>query len=328
MPSTDRLQLADACESLRVMELLGRPLSRMADAVWEATHLAREAAFEAERDARSARPGLVSVPTSDTHPIFKNRAAGIAKATSAALLENLRALDPTQAAARLAKLRQAVGFSARAMGSLGLVDANADCLMVTLTYRGDNDDWSPLHITACLKALRQWLHRRGLAMRYVWVAELQKRGVIHYHVALWVPKGFEIPFPDSAGWWPHGMSNVVRARSAVAYLMKYLSKGSDISRHRLPHGARAYGVGGLTETGRLARKWLRMPGFIRARCDVAGVAKWTRHKGGGWADALGKVWPSEFVRSWVGDRYAVLKVLDHGRPFVADGPFSWMPDHA
>lgn len=38
----------------------------------------------------------------------------------------------------------------------------------TLTYRGV-DDWQPGHISRCLKAVRKWCKKRGVAFRYVWV---------------------------------------------------------------------------------------------------------------------------------------------------------------
>ena len=196
-------------------------------------------------------------------------------------------------------------------------------LMVTLTYAGTNADWRPEHVSKFIKHCREWLKRRDVRFRYVWVAELQKRGVIHYHVAIWLPAGVNLPKPDQAGWWPHGMTRIETARAAVPYLMKYLSKGGTADRYRLPRSARSYGGGGLEATMRLARRWLGLPSFVRARADVAQSAGWKRAVGGGWCDPDGVIWASEFERVYAGDRWALEKVLDHGRPFEADGPFSW-----
>lgn len=55
--------------------------------------------------------------------------------------------------------------------------------MLTLTYR-DVDAFEPCHISLLIKHIRQWLLRRGYRMLYVWVAELQQRGALHYHVLI------------------------------------------------------------------------------------------------------------------------------------------------
>lgn len=310
-----------------VMELLGRPLVAACRAVLggdpdEAAALARERAWEAERGAVA---GLVTDPTSDTRSVPRvnpARSAGISSALGQALREHLGTVDPSTDAGRIAKLRRAVGFSARAHVVGDWVRPDDRCVMVTLTYAGTNADWQPLHVTAFIKCVRQHLARRDVRFRYVWVAELQKRGVIHYHVAIWLPAGVDLPKPDQAGWWPHGMTRIETARAAVPYLMKYLSKGGSASRYRLPDGARSYGIGGLAETMRRARRWLGLPSFVRARSDIAD--DWRRAPGGGWIDPDGVIWPSEYRRVFAGDRYALERVLDHGRPFEADGPFCWV----
>ena len=53
--------------------------------------------------------------------------------------------------------------------------------MVTLTYR-NIDDWRADDVSYFMRLVRQWCKRREIEVRYVWVAELQKRGAVHYHV--------------------------------------------------------------------------------------------------------------------------------------------------
>jgi hypothetical protein len=288
--------------------------------------LAAELVFERARDyASRAVPGLVSDPTSGTRSVNRFRSAGLAKSSAAGLRDHLRLCDPATDAARIAKLRRSVGVTARMHNVSDAVAPGDRCVMVTLTYAGTNADWKPDHVSMFIRHVRQWLNRRDVRFRYVWVAELQKRGVIHYHVAIWLPAGVDLPKPDNCGWWPHGMTRIETARAAVPYLMKYLSKGGTADRYRLPRSARSYGGGGLEATMRLARRWLGLPSFVRARADVAESAAWKRAQGGGWMDADGVIWPSEFQRVYAGDRWALERVLDHGRPFEADGPFSWVP---
>jgi len=191
--------------------------------------------------------------------------------------------------------------------------------MVTATYR-DPDAWEPRHVSAWIGAMREWLRRRKLACRYVWVAELTKAGRLHYHLALWLPADVYLPSADAQGWWPHGSTRTERARAAVPYLLKYLSKGMSVE--AFPKGARIYGVGGLEHSIRRARRWLRLPGFVRARADV--LDDWRPARGGGWSDPDGVVIPSEWARAWLGDRWGMVPVASYSRPFSADGPFSWI----
>lgn len=136
---------------------------------------------------------------------------------------------------------------------------------VTLTYRGV-DDWQPRHISKCLKTARRWCQLRRVPFRYLWVAELQQRGALHYHLAIWLPKRLQLPMFDKQGWWPHGMTHRVIARNAVGYLMKYLSKISPF--HQFPKGVRLYGLGGLTQQARSICSWLNLPSWCKQRFGV------------------------------------------------------------
>lgn len=98
-----------------------------------------------------------------------------------------------------------------------------DCLFLTLTYRWDYQ-WQPTQVAWFLKRLKAFCARAGVAVRYQWVLELTQRGRPHYHVLLWVPRGFRIPKPDQSGLWPHGLTQVKRAYSPVGYVIKYSSK--------------------------------------------------------------------------------------------------------
>jgi len=284
----------------------------------------REAAAERAAivaESGSGPYGLVTVPTTPKR-IDVDHCAGLVANESRTLRTALRAVDSDRRKARVAGLRRAVGFSARAIGAaLDRPGFRAPHVaMVTLTYH-HGSEWRPEHVTRALDLLRKWMKREhGESLRYVWVAELQKRGVLHYHVALWLPSGLHVPKFDAAGWWPHGMSNVVGARKAVPYLLKYLSKGLQVA--GFPKGARIHGCGGVDHTLRRARRWLGLPGFVRARSDI--FDQWGRAPGGGWSDPDGTVIPSEYERAWVGDRFTLVQVADHGRPFAASGPFTWV----
>jgi hypothetical protein len=262
-------------------------------------------------------PGLVPIPTRGPRlagPAFTPVAVRD-ETTHAQRMTDTFSPDPVQG--RIARLRRTIGAAARCHEAVKVEDANT--VMVTLTYRGTNADWQPGHIRDFLKIVRKHLARRGLDCRYVWVAELQKRGVIHYHVVLWLPPGVHLPMPDQCGWWPHGFSRIEVARKAVPYLMHYLKKCNDALRGSLPEGARCHGRGGLGEQFREVLRWLALPAFIKARASVS--ERWRRAVGGGWHAPDGTHWASEFCRVWVGE-WALKRIHDHGRPFEVDGAFS------
>lgn len=149
------------------------------------------------------------------------------------------------------------------------------CWFVTLTYRGVND-WCADHISKAVQRYRNWCRSVGVACRYTWVAELQQRGAVHYHLLAWLPVGVAMPHWDKpkgrrATFWPHGMSNTQQAKAGVGYLMKYLSKLGELT--RFPKGLRLYGIGGLTEQGRHIRAWYNLPEWVKRSFGVAEVAR-------------------------------------------------------
>lgn len=275
-----------------------------------------------EGAARRGLPaGLVSVPT--TRPRCNS---AITTAAAHHMREGLSASRPSGAAfvppaeaGRLARLRRSVGFAARAHTHERPGFRPDTVLMITATYR-EADSWKPEHVSDWLHRMRKWANRRRIAFRYVWVAELTKAGRVHYHVALWVPAGVFVPASDAEGWWPHGSTRTERARAVVPYLMKYLTKGS--ASRKLPKGARMHGAGGQEHSLKRAARWLRLPGFVRARSDV--YDDWRPAPGGGWSDPEGFCVPSEYQRVWLGDAFGLIRVADYGRPFQAAGPFTWL----
>lgn len=157
---------------------------------------------------------------------------------------------------------------------------------VTLTYRG-SDEWSPSHIRDYLKCVREWARRKRIRVPYVWVAELQGRGVIHYHVCHWVPLSVKLPFPDQRGWWQHGMSNLKPvtggASGLMAYLGKYMSKLDSSSVLKFPKGARLFGHGGLSPDSRREIRYRVAPYWVQ---DFFGTFADIRRSVGGWVDSL------------------------------------------
>jgi hypothetical protein len=174
--------------------------------------------------------------------------------------------------------------------------------MVTFTYRPEAE-WHPNHMRQTTTHYREWFRRQGVPFRYQWVLELTKRGVPHYHLLLWVPKGWSVPMADDRGWWPHGMTRTERCTgSGVGYLVKYATKGpvyrcgedGALEETPLPPGARLFGVGGLDDLERLTTHRAGLPRWLAERT----TARCGRVRGG-WLDrTTGELLKSPYRLSW------------------------------
>ena len=197
------------------------------------------------------------------------------------------------------------------------------CWFVTLTYRGC-DDWHPRHVSQALERFRHWCKLRHTTARYVWVAELQQRGALHYHLAIWLPAHLSYPMWDKptrslGAFWPHGMTNRQLARNAVGYLMKYMSK---VGKHHVyPKHCRIYGAGGLDASSRAIRSWLNWPMWLK---QLHGVGETVMRGGRRLVRETGEILCSPFQ---VVRRHGQLFLRTVG-PVPArwvDGPYSALP---
>lgn len=125
-------------------------------------------------------------------------------------------------------------------------------VMVDLTYR-PGATYNAGDIRTYLKATKKRLGENLLA--WAWVAELQKRGEVHYHVIFAFKRGTKFPKPDDkGGGWPHGMSKVQTARTPF-YLVTYIGKEYQKDLARYPRSCRLYAV---TVRPKAAREALRL----------------------------------------------------------------------
>lgn len=230
--------------------------------------------------------------------------------------------------ARCTRLRKNLGVAAK-----WLSQGDATPWMLTFTYKRV-EDWKPCHMRDALTHLRKWLKRAyGWRLKYLWVMETQARksgdqiGQVapHYHCIVWVPacvKKSELKF-DAIGWWPHGMTNAVKAVAPVKYVMKYASKFDNAG--NFPKGARIYGIGGMDATGAGCRRWINWPRFVQGNSSSSCASR--RAVGGGWIiGRTGEWFPSEWGLSLRNSRSTLLVRL-HTHPVEIDqpsGPFSWI----
>lgn len=139
---------------------------------------------------------------------------------------------------RVKRLRKRVGRWGKTVAEKYVRDGRGVLLMITTTYRpgeipqpGDRKEF-----------MRKVRRRLGVQLiAYAVVAELQKRGVIHYHFLLLLRRGSWLPTPDKSQLWTHGSTNVKRNIRSAGYLLKYVSKVGEEG-YDLPAGTRAYDV--------------------------------------------------------------------------------------
>lgn len=170
-----------------------------------------------------------------------------------------------------AKKMKEIGKAMRRMGKTKWLYA----VCLTLTY-AESDEFEKKHITRFNDCLRAKLKRQGHSLGYIWV--LERASVLHYHLVLWLPRGYRLEHDDLARWWPHGSTSIEACRKVTAWL-KYMRKSE--SKDNLPESARMFGYGGLDEEGKEAVKRATLPRWLKERlsCD----AQPFRVKGG-WVD--------------------------------------------
>ena len=161
-------------------------------------------------------------------------------------------------------------------------------VMLTLTY-ADIDGWQPNHIREYMLALRKELKEKLWA--YAWVAEMQARGAVHYHVIVYVAPNTDVPMPDKSGMWKYGVSRRETAKKGPLYIMTYV--GKEHQKIDLPHGARMFAVwiskNIATDGELLPFRLSSAPPYIQealleqyAAGYIEASVRWRRRPGGGW----------------------------------------------
>ena len=247
------------------------------------------------------------------------QATGLVKLkTSDTLLPNTIEIDSDKV--RLARMRRSLTWAAKLIqhkvGPLRYRPA-----MLTLTYR-DVEGFEPCHISELLKRIRGWLNRRGRLLHYVWVAELQKRGALHYHAVIWLPRGLSLPKPDKQGWWPHGSTRIEWARNPIGYLIKYTTKFD--SKFGLPKGARLHGSGGFDAPAKQIRQWLNLPTWLKRLAGIGST--FVRIKGCGLVERdTGVCMQSPWRVSCSGGRVTATEIFTYiGGLKDVGGPYSML----
>lgn len=230
---------------------------------------AAERRLQAEGKYQTAKPRVVTITDGTQFLTFNSEAARVRRAQK-------RVFSWAEA---LPKSTQKVKRDNKT------IDLGPRMVMLTLTY-GPDERWERRDITSFLRRVRRKLDKKLLG--YAWVAEMQERGEVHYHVLLYCKRGTAIPKPDEAGWWTKGSTNIKTAKTAH-YICKYV--GKEKQKEGLPKGARMYAVwinkDVITDAERLGFRLSALPTWfakvIAENAPAIGpTLRWARAPGGGW----------------------------------------------
>ncbi len=201
--------------------------------------------------------------------------------------------------------------------------AKLRAVAVTLTYR-DSALFSSKHISAFLDRLRRVLKRMAHILSYAWALEVA--GQLHYHLLVWLPRGYTLNPAKLAKWWPWGSTWLEGCRCVKAW-GRYIVKFDSVA--KLPKGARTYGYGGLDDAGKIAVSRAALPRWLLTLLPAGHRAR--RCRGGGWVDTvLGVIYRSPYI--WT-PRGAVLAAgascSAYVRAMTTDSVQPWTsPSHA
>jgi len=143
--------------------------------------------------------------------------------------------------------------------------------LVTLTYKPgqtpDKKQWTDARLR-----FRKWykrVHCTEVEPKILWVRELTKKGVLHYHA---VVNGLYPGKWDKTGVWPHGMSQTKLGRgdTCTAYLLKYASK-IDSKLTGEFRNWRMYGFTGLSQYERRSISYQLLPEWIRTTYKLSDI---------------------------------------------------------
>lgn len=142
---------------------------------------------------------------------------------------------------------------------------------LTLTYR-NGEQFAQKHVTGFVSHLRLKLKRMGHTLPYVWT--LERASVLHYHLIVWLPRGFSVDHKSLERWWPWGSTWIEACRNVRGWT-RYIGKSED--KQNLPPRARIFGSGGLDEAGKAQVFTATLPYWLRVMefCEVT-ITRWHR----------------------------------------------------
>lgn len=99
--------------------------------------------------------------------------------------------------------------------------------LVTLTYRNSADFRSD-HVGAWTRAYREWCDANDVVSACLWVAEQDRSGTTHFHVAIFLPQGALVPLSEMNHWWTRGYFQVLKCPDAFQRVCGSVCAGVDL----------------------------------------------------------------------------------------------------
>ncbi|WP_424654505.1 rolling circle replication-associated protein [Castellaniella sp.] len=167
---------------------------------------------------------------------------------------------------------------------------NLYAVCLTLTYR-DAVTHQAKDLSRFLQRLRLQVRRLhpGTPLPYLSSFDRAEHGsivdgLLHYHLVLWLPRGFRLEHDRLERWWPHGSTWTERCKNLRDWV-HYITKPTSAI---FPKGSHLYGYGGLDQTGKYAIGRSGWPIWLKRLIPYGEHAK--RATGGGWVHIETGLW--------------------------------------
>lgn len=190
--------------------------------------------------------------------------------------------------ARKAARRKLLGVLPQ-MKRLALIH-NLYAVCVTLTYE-DEHTHQAQDLSKFLQRLRAQIRRLYPDVPLLYLSSLDRTahgstldGILHYHLLIWLPRGFRLEHDRLARWWPHGSTWNECCRNLRDWV-RYITKATSAM---FPKGARLYGYGGLDRAGKYSISRSSWPIWVKRLIPYGEHAK--RVAGGGWVHMETGLW--------------------------------------
>lgn len=199
-----------------------------------------------------------------------------------------RTLLPLRKKARKAARRKLLAVLPQVKRLARAHDLYAVCL--TLTYKAAHMHQAR-DLSKFLKRVRAQIQRLYPGVPFPYLSSLDRAerdstldGMLHYHLVLWLPRGFRLEHDRLARWWSHGSTWTERCRNLRNWVC-YITKATSAV---FPAGARLYGYGGLDLAGKYAVGRSGWPVWLTRLIPYGEHAR--RMVGGGWVHMETGAW--------------------------------------
>lgn len=195
---------------------------------------------------------------------------------------------------------------------------------ITLTY-AENSQFAHDQISTFIHYFRKKLSSMGYKFQYVWT--LEKATALHYHLTMWLPRGFRLTHKDLESRWPWGSTWIAACKSVRAWV-RYISKRED--KDNLPTGAKIFSHGGLDHEGKEAVRRADFPHWLKSTLPTEAAPA---RVSGAWVDTgTGEIFECPWL--WTGRGFKLKAEMPAQGPYMTSRTtgsgkpmLEWPPAH-